>query len=378
MEARNSNQFYMLNSINSFLLRELKKRTVIVCGFAIVTKKDCRILSELIELKVGMRVSETTIYRLFIATERSHSFYSSTLSILAQFVEFESWRDFEVNVLKNQDILAQNSEKLDVRADPSIWDTIFKNQAWSLVTEFFESIANQPREDGMHSLGWLIYTALKRNPLVERDFYDQYHANAIVRTAFFEFAADPDIDLWNYDYGIERYLAAIPTTAKENQLRDYVFAHSLMVRRDFSRLNLTAVNNRFETFLMDLDFQHCTERICPIYPLARLLEARWLYYKSKCDWRGVENVKQEALIWIDRVWDDLGFTEQKALVYCVLEAARLTTDQSDFVEVFCERFRPFIEKVCGNGKDVNVERILQHMEFNGLKLQIKWRESISF
>lgn len=365
----------MKNNQEVSVINELRKRVLIVCGFPVVTKKDCRLLSNLIAQKVGSRVSETTIYRLFVSTEESHRFYASTLGVLASFVDFESWREFEWSTLKNGDTLAPKVHHDSVDVDESIWDIIFKNRAWNLVNEFLCTMGETPREEALHTLGWIIYNSLKRNPAIELDFYRNFCTNTKVRKAFFEFAAYPDMDLWHYDNGIEMYISGISQISEDIQLRDHLFAHSLMVRRDFVKKNISAVIARFEKHLLQFEIDAVARKIHPVYPVARLIEANWLYCFCNEDPAGIEKVKKEALLWIDLVWKDLSLSEQKAAVFCILEAVRLTNDKSEFFTRFCNQLAPFIESICGMSKDLKIERILERMEFNGLKLQIRLREN---
>lgn len=366
----------MKNNVKTVVLNELRRRVELVAGFPVVTKKDCGLLSDLIARKLGRRVSETTIYRLFVSVDENHTFYASTLGVLAAFVEFDSWRVFEWNVLKNADNLAHRFPNTSFEADLSIWDVIFRNKAWNMVDEFLTGMGQSPREDGLHALGWIIYSALKKNPEVETDFYDHFCTNALVRKAFFEFAAHPDMDLIHYNYGMEKYIQGINSSSLDLQLRDYLFAHSLMARRDFVRKDFSDVVKRFETYLNGFDFDEVAKKISPIYPIARFIESKWLYLFCQGDQTGIEKLKKQVLMWIDQVWNDLSLSEQKAVVFCVLESVHLTQDKSQYLNVLVTQLKAFFISICGKHKDLQIDRVLERMEFNGLRLQIRQRESV--
>jgi hypothetical protein len=362
-----------MKSVQSKFVVNLKRRVVLQCGFDIRSKKDCKRLSDAIKYELNEVLSEATIYRFFLGKESEHSFYESTYSIFAQFVGFKSWGDFCGHVLRDEETSGRGAEHTFDLADPSLLDYVVKRRAWEILDDYIEGLNAASRSEGLQAFGWNIYLALMRNPSCEMEFYERFSAGPIVRQAFFEFAADPDEVLPNYRAGFQLYIKTIAQQPAKNQLRDHVFAHSLMVRSDYIHGDFSKVIWRFEKYLEALETRAFKE-VKEIIPLARLVQAKWLFLHAQEEQRSVVNHKKWILAWVSQVWPKANIVERKAILYCMAEAFDFTADESNFIKQLCAKCEDFLGAYFLSSAEVTPKLLLSRMEFNGLKLQRRSRE----
>ncbi len=94
--------------ISSFLLFNLKFQLETKLSYQIITKFDCKKLSQLIFEETNKTVSESTIYRIFLLEGYGHAPYIHTLDIFAEFLGYAEWFELEkiLNELTNFQFLS--------------------------------------------------------------------------------------------------------------------------------------------------------------------------------------------------------------------------------------------------------------------------------
>jgi len=365
-----------MSNNNSRFVRDIKRRVIQKCGFPIRNKRDCGLLSEMILTTVGEAISITTIYRLFLEGNDGHKYYTSTLNILARFIDFKSWNDFYFDVLLNEDVSGISSQETFGRSEPSLIDFTIRSRSWLVLNEYFDSFINVNRQESFQTLGWSMYVALLRNPEVELEFYQKFAGHAIVRKTFFELAADPDNLLPRYRDALELYIQNIPKMPEAIQSRDYVFGYSLLIRFDFLKLQLDNVILNFEMYFNKEDIAEYFRNVEPVYPLARLAQAKWLYLYSKGMREDLNRFEIWWFKWTKRNWNNWDLTERKAVLYCAVEASMLTSMEDAFYPKVISQFSEFVAQIFGSRANPSCKLFLERTEFNGVRLQRMMRETL--
>jgi hypothetical protein len=83
--------------------------------------------------------------------------------------------------------------------------------------------------------------SLKNSPNKNLEFYKQFHSLPIVREGFFEYLADPDFSIPDYEIGLGYYLKNIKPHQSIKSLQDYIFANSLLLRYYYLKGNKYSV-----------------------------------------------------------------------------------------------------------------------------------------
>ncbi|MRT93070.1 hypothetical protein [Ancylomarina sp. 16SWW S1-10-2] len=115
------------------MLEYLKKEILNKFGQELSYNKDCEVLSEIICESTGGRISATTIRRLYGLLKSPSTPSKFTLNLLAQYVGFKSWTDFEYNYV---------IESNDSTAKPTTWEA-FQKRAYELSNDAYNLIKSQ-------------------------------------------------------------------------------------------------------------------------------------------------------------------------------------------------------------------------------------------
>jgi CheY-like chemotaxis protein len=91
---------------------ELARRYIgLKTGIHMKVKSDCRKISKFIQEATGHRLSESTLYRIFIQNTTDSKPYLHTLDIIAKFCGFENWQDIEKRVTNRLRAVIIDDEK---------------------------------------------------------------------------------------------------------------------------------------------------------------------------------------------------------------------------------------------------------------------------
>ena len=84
------------------MLEHLKKETLNKFGQELSYNKDCEALAEIVCDATGGRISATTIRRLYGFLKSPSAPSKFTLDLLAHYVGYKSWRDFQSNYVSEE------------------------------------------------------------------------------------------------------------------------------------------------------------------------------------------------------------------------------------------------------------------------------------
>ena len=214
--------------INEDIIRLLSFEISLKIGFRIRSKTDCKSLSEFIKKKGLGPVSVSTLYRLLVWENNTHTPYLHTLDILAQVCGRANWAEFELFDDTRREFI-QNLGNMAFTNKPSLLHFVIRNGNFEALADYLKQVEGTLKEDEKFLLGLEVYNALAKIK-DNKAFFDVFARNKEIRIGFFEFLADPDFNLNDYDYGLEKYIEASDPPSSTKGLQDRMFAHSLLLR----------------------------------------------------------------------------------------------------------------------------------------------------
>ncbi len=251
-----------------------------VLGLFVKTKTDCSILSNVL-LSAGYDyLSESTLYRLLVKPHSQHVPNLHTLNTLAQFCQFKDWFDFEWFSGNYFQYACQNGHTYGLNEHTvALLRTCIYRKNFRAVAEFFDqdfSIYDDFFMDRI--LGFEIYRIMLHSPVDNSDFYRSFYRHPVLRRILFEHNTDPDCKLKNHALGMELYLSASEPDTGADGLRDFIFAHCLLLRYYFRLGNYPKVLELGKTLYECEDFD--VESV-QFYPRFRYHACRLLYFKAQ-------------------------------------------------------------------------------------------------
>jgi len=263
--------------ISSFLLNNLKFRLETKLSYQIITKFDCKKLSHLIFEETNKTVSESTIYRIFLLEGYAHAPYIHTLDIFAEFLGYSEWFELEktLNELTNFQFLTGLFP--DERQYKSL--ITFSIHAGHLkpVYNFLEQFNPDLSFEKKLLLGRQLFYTLKTNPNSNLQFFKNFNSLPIVREGFYEYLADPDFTIPDYDKGLVHYLSSVKPNESNKSLQDFIFANSLLLRYYFFKKNKSKVLQLGKLIYLEISLTDKELTELHIYPKIRYLAYRLLY-----------------------------------------------------------------------------------------------------
>jgi hypothetical protein len=260
--------------ISPFLIQGLKWFLEMQIGYQIRTKLDCKKVSELISIKTLSPISESTLYRIFLSKNGQNTPYFHTLEIIAKFIGHPTWHalENEINELSKFHLL------YGAMPDKSPYKSLLKcnihtdslRPLYDFLEQFPEDIDTKRR----FLLGQEIYSSLQSNPNKNIDFYKNFQNIPIVRSSFFEFLADPDFSIPDYEQGLIYYLGDLKPHQSLKALQDYVFANTMLLRFYFLKGNKEKVIEIGK--VLYFDFEMIEEEMNSLYIFPKI---RYLSYK---------------------------------------------------------------------------------------------------
>lgn len=115
------------------MLEHLKKEILNKFGQELSYSKDCEALAGVVCESTGGRISATTIRRLYGLLKSNSAPSKFTLNLLAQYVGFKSWADFEFNY---------EVKGKSLKATPTNWEA-FQERAYELSNDAYNLIKSQ-------------------------------------------------------------------------------------------------------------------------------------------------------------------------------------------------------------------------------------------
>ena len=263
--------------ISSFLLNNLKLRLEIKLSYQIITKFDCKKLGDLIFEETNKTVSESTIYRIFLLEGYAHAPYIHTLDIFAEFLGYSEWFELEktLNELTNFQFLTGLFP--DERQYKSL--ITFSIHAGQLkpVYNFLEQFNPDLSFEKKLLIGRQLFYTLRTNPSSNLQFFKNFNSLPIVRVGFYEYLADPDFTIPDYDKGLVHYLSSVKPHESNKSLQDFIFANSLLLRYYFLKKNKSKVLDLGRLIYSEISLTEKELSELYIYPKIRYLAYRLLY-----------------------------------------------------------------------------------------------------
>ena len=217
-------------AIADYLFHGLKWIIEDHCGFRIFNKSNCQQVSTLITSKTQSSISGNTLYRIFLHPNNTNTPYLHTLNILAQFVDFKNWDDFCKYYQELYDFKFLSGKIFNNQEYKSLLNLSICNREFKSVYQFLEQFSGELSNHKKHLLGGEIYDILRFNTASYVPFFQKFHNVSIVRETFFEFLADPDFNVPQYEFGLKCYLKTVIPEKSLKDLQDFIFANSLIFR----------------------------------------------------------------------------------------------------------------------------------------------------
>jgi hypothetical protein len=266
--------------ISDFLLSCLKFELESKISFRIFTKLDCKKTSELIQKSCEKTISESTIYRLFLWGENKNSPYLHTLDIIAQFVGYKNWFELEKHFNEIKEFKHLYGVFPDQQQYKSLLSINIHHGGLKPLYNFLEQFPSDLSQEKKIIFGEDIYLSLKSNPNKNLEFYKQFHSLPIVREGFFEYLADPDFSIPDYEIGLGYYLKNIKPHQSIKSLQDYIFANSLLLRYNFLKGNKDSVKQLGKELYVNLQLTEKDMKEIFIFPKMRYFSYRLFYDES--------------------------------------------------------------------------------------------------
>jgi len=200
------------------------------CSFRLYNKQACEQLTGLISKKTQTTVSVNTLYRIFLHPNNSNKPYLHTLNVLAQFIDFKNWDNFCEYYQELYDFQYLFGKIADQKEYKSLLSLNIYNREFKSLNSLFEQFTTDLSYHNKHLLGEEIYNALRHNPSSNIPFFQKFHHVSIVRETFFEYLADPDFNIPQYEFGLKCYLKFVKPDNSLKDLQDFLFANSLIFR----------------------------------------------------------------------------------------------------------------------------------------------------
>ena len=225
------------------LLSNLKLQLENALGYPLIGKPDCRAAAIKISNNTGNPISESTLYRLFLWDKNENLPYLQTLHTIANFIGYCTWMELEKHLIELYNFKSTTgvfSEEFDKKPHSLLYKCI-KTKSFEALHLFFNQFTSEISREQKMILGEEIYASLYRNPDSTMEFYHEFYANPIVRECFFEFFADPQFKLKNYEEALHLYLTNVNPIHSIQNLQDFIFANCLLLRHYFFTNNLEKV-----------------------------------------------------------------------------------------------------------------------------------------
>ena len=200
-----------------------------------------------------------------------------TLDILAQFLGFKDWFSLE----KYFNEIKEFKHLYGVFPDKQQYDSLLSlnihHGDLKPLYKFLEQFPTDISTDKKFIIGEDIYSSLKSNPNNNLEFYKQFHNLPIVREGFFEYLADPNFSIPDYEVGLGYYLRNVKPHESLRSLQDFIFANSLLLRYYFFKGNKEGVLKIGKELYSNLLLSEDDLKEIYVFPKMRYFAYRLLY-----------------------------------------------------------------------------------------------------
>lgn len=351
--------FYLINSLKFKIESKL--------GYQLLSKFDCKKMSQLIMLETNKTVSESTIYRLFLLKSNSNVPFVHTLDVFAEFLDFSNWFKLE-NELK------------DLTTFQYLCGTLpFENNYQSLLTfsiyagnlkpiyTFLEQFPQDLSFDKKILIGGQLYHSLRSNSGSNFEFFKQFHSLPIVRETFFELWADPDFQVKNYEEGLFYYLENVKSIDSIKNLQDTLFGNALLLRFYFITSNKAKVLEIGKKIYIDRDFSDKNLEELYIFPKIRYYSYRLLFHYVL---RGFDSTYWEWLYDFSiKILNNLNsIIEQRIVIHTLLDTLQINLELQELVFRKLSLLFPLVfQFIPPHSSHLPINEKLKYLEVNASK-----------
>lgn len=310
--------------ITSYHLSGLKWYLEVKIGFNVVTKVDCKKIADLIQCELGISISESTLYRLFIWNNNSHSPYYHTLEILAKFIGYDSWQLLENEINSLQEFQFSFGKLSGTYIEKSLLQFNIHSDAFKPLYNFLEQFPKDIAYNHRFILGQELFLGLKTNPNKNIKFFKEFSNLPVVRSSFFEYFADPDFSIPNYELGLIYYLKSVSPYASISDLQDFVFAKSLLLRHYFIKKDKYKVIYIGQLIYEKLELGKHQLDTLYVFPRFRYLSYKMMYLEvlGKFNLDYYEEIKAYAVQLISKST----FGEKRIIIHTLLDALQIKNE----------------------------------------------------
>lgn len=341
----------------------IKKKVELEFGTPILSKKDCLLLSSLIQSRIKENISQSTIYRLFFQSEKHHP-YQHTLDTIAMFCGYESISNLLTDMRRDSILATSIGAEIDYKKiSQNLLFQCVQNQEFNSISSYLDSLDSNLSIENKSLLGFTIFQALKLSPQSELPFYKKFAANPVVRECFFELMADPNFDLPNYSKGLQLYISHIGSIGETRSFENFIFAKSLIARHQY----LNNDNNEFEKNFVEIQNAiNCHKYLfnkITTFPKMRALALK-IFAADRFDSidkyvQVIEEIAEET----QEIVESFNILEKRITCYVILEALLITNCREEKIKQFIRLFENDFQF---DLKKLTYPEILDSIQPNGL------------
>jgi hypothetical protein len=355
-----------IHELSPFVYSELRKYIRLKTSLLIHTKTECERLSSQIKDQTQILISASTLYRIFIAEENSKP-YLNTLNGLSVFCGFKDWYEFEnhVNELARFDF---SYGKIHINEKPvsSFIKICVHNNQLDVLYQYASQFPEEIDFEKKIRIGYELYQSLLDNPNSNLAFFDKFSGLPLIRGAFFEYMADPDFKIKDYEYGLKCYLKYCEPAVKLNDYRDVIFAKSMLFRHYYISGHIDNANQLgkelYQTGIKKkFDFDSLY-----IFPKFRFLAYQLFYKHLNADNDSVLAYKQYLLEYCENNISNWSSFEQSVAFYNVAEVFSITKANKSTVEHLKKIFQELLSKLPKSKINKSLDKLLPYFQENGL------------
>jgi hypothetical protein len=329
--------------ISSYHLSGLKWYLEVKIGFNVVTKIDCKKIADLIQFELGISISESTLYRLFIWNNNNHTPYYHTLEILAKYIGYDSWQLLENEINSLQEFQFSFGKLSGSHNEKSLLQFNIHSDALKPLYNFLEQFPKDIDYNHRMILGQELFLSLKTNPNRNIKFFKEFSTLPVVRSSFYEFLADPDFSIPDYEFGLINYLNAIKPHHSLEAMQDFIFANTLLLRYYFTEGNKEQTVRVGKLIYDDLELSIDELEKFYIFPRLRYMSYKMIYFEVQGNFN-LDYFKQIES-YTKKLFLDGTFEEQRIILHTLLDTLQFNPElQMKMIDDFKIRFEDFFQR----------------------------------
>ena len=333
-------------------------------GFVIANKPDCAKLSEIITQNGNGYISEATLYRLFLKSEK-HTPYKNTLDLLCTYLGFKDCFDFLDHISPTKDFLHRNGTNTTIPSGDSLIFYCIENRTYKPLNEFFDALTDST-ELFKETICISLFDSLQKSKK-QIQFFKHFADHHYVREFFLEKGHDPRFRIKNYDFAYLRYIEKTDPNKSLRHFQDYIFGNAVLLRYFFlnhQHANALKICKKLYSEISDLE--PCQKEM-HLFPFMRFTAYKlWFLQMSDANKIKLENYAFYLLDLLEKLKPEYGFYEQKILFHTLAETFVNSNLPESFHQELKKTFVGDSEKFPYNISSKHLKYSLPYLEPNGL------------